>query len=190
MHTARDELSAGIRSLTGNTPDLNASISEATLVVGLRNDHELIEQACRAKEWDRLGEDGFVIRFIQEGGAERIVVGGNTDRGALYGTFRLLMLLAEGKEPHEVDTLECPANGIRMLNHWDNMDGSIERGYAGDSIFYRDHHFEWDENRVRDYARLLASVGINAISINNVNVHETETKLITSEPLPNRRGAK
>jgi alpha-glucuronidase len=78
-----------------------------------------------------------------------------------------------------LDVAEAPVNGLRMINHWDNMDGSIERGYAGRSIFYRNHRIVDDLSRVRDYARLLASVGINAISINNVNVHDEETKLIT-----------
>jgi alpha-glucuronidase len=71
-----------------------------------------------------------------------------------------------------------------MINHWDNMDGSIERGYAGNSIFFRDNQFISDKDSVRDYARLLASVGINGVSINNVNVHDQETRLITRELLP------
>ncbi|MDN6437140.1 MAG: alpha-glucuronidase, partial [Lactococcus sp.] len=71
-----------------------------------------------------------------------------------------------------------------MINHWDNMDGSIERGYAGDSIFYKDNTFRRDFKLIRQYARLLASVGINAISINNVNVHQVETRLILEESLP------
>ncbi len=79
---------------------------------------------------------------------------------------------------------EKPRTLIRMINQWDNADGSIERGYAGHSIFYEEGRIVSDLSRVRDYARLLASVGINAISINNVNVHEIETKFITPELLP------
>lgn len=182
MQTVQEEWTRGFHSLTGQKPVLNAPLSEASMVMGLRKDHEWIEQVCQPEEWEKLGEDGFVIRLVQDGDRKRIILGGNTDKGILYGTFRLLMLIAEGKEPHEIDTLESPSNGIRMINHWDNMDGSIERGYAGLSFFYRDHRFDWDYDRVRDYARLLASVGINTISINNVNVHETETRLI-KEPL-------
>jgi alpha-glucuronidase len=71
-----------------------------------------------------------------------------------------------------------------MINHWDNGDGSVERGYAGRSIFFKDYRFMPDTGRIRDYARLLACVGINAVSINNVNVHFNETKFITPEYLP------
>ncbi|MDR0886374.1 MAG: alpha-glucuronidase [Clostridiales Family XIII bacterium] len=91
--------------------------------------------------------------------------------------------------PNPQDILSEPITSIpdqsfRMINHWDNIDGSIERGYAGDSIFYKDNTFRRDFGIVRQYASLLASVGINAISINNVNVHRIETGLILEENLP------
>src|SRR5690606_35114456 len=77
-----------------------------------------------------------------------------------------------------------PKSQLRLMNQWDNADGSIERGYAGNSIFYDKGEFQSDSTRVKDYARLLASVGINGISINNVNVHEVETLFITEKKLP------
>lgn len=73
---------------------------------------------------------------------------------------------------------------LRMINQWDNIDGSIERGYAGKSIFFENNRITTDLTRIRDYARLLASSGLNAISINNVNVHHWETKFLTEEYLP------
>src|SRR5699024_9247071 len=74
---------------------------------------------------------------------------------------------------------ETPKNKVRMINHWDDMDGSVERGYAGQSFFYKDYKFIKDRQRIYDYARLLSSVGINALTINNVNVHKMETELLT-----------
>src|SRR5690625_7394298 len=71
-----------------------------------------------------------------------------------------------------------------MINQWDNMDGSVERGYSGDTIFFVNNGFTDDLNRVKDYARMLASTGINSISINNVNVWEIETYLISERFLP------
>jgi alpha-glucuronidase len=71
-----------------------------------------------------------------------------------------------------------------MMNHWDNADGSIERGYSGQSIFYQNGEITHQTDRIRDYARMLASIGINRISINNVNVHETETSFVTEQCLP------
>lgn len=74
-------------------------------------------------------------------------------------------------------------NGLRMINHWDNFDGSVERGYSGRSFLYEDNRFTRDLERIRDYARLMSSAGINAIAINNVNVHALET-LFISKYLP------
>lgn len=82
--------------------------------------------------------------------------------------------------------IHAPQCQIRMLNHWDNMNpfdhmGSVERGYAGNSIFFQDHDITSDLHTITEYARLLSSIGINAITINNVNVHKLETQLITDK---------
>ncbi len=71
-----------------------------------------------------------------------------------------------------------------MLDHWDNVAvhpvmGQVERGYAGGSLFWRDGAARRDLARLRDYARLLAACGVNAVSVNNVNVHATEARLLT-----------
>lgn len=75
---------------------------------------------------------------------------------------------------------ELPDMPLRMLNHWDNMDGSIERGYAGSSFFFKEGEILLND-RTRDYIRLAASVGINGVVINNVNVSGDATRLITDE---------
>lgn len=72
-----------------------------------------------------------------------------------------------------------PDQSIRMLNHWDNFDGTIERGYAGESIFFSNNQFRKDHETLREYARLLTSIGMNAVSINNVNVRGKAKWLIT-----------
>ncbi len=124
--------------------------------------------------------------FFQEGyGIERdgnrYVVKAFTEQGLLYGMFGLYRLLVTGKT--EFPYVSIPDQSIRMINHWDNFDGSIERGYAGESVYYEDNHFRGDLDLIRQYARLLCSVGINAISINNVNVHQMETYFIEPEYL-------
>jgi alpha-glucuronidase len=83
-----------------------------------------------------------------------------------------------------MNVLDNPLNMLRMVNQWDNLDGSIERGYAGRSILYKNNKIVRNKKRVRDYARLLASVGINSIVLNNVNVHYHETRLLTERYLP------
>src|SRR5262249_43950097 len=98
-----------------------------------------------------------------------VVIAGGNDAGMLYGVFAFLRRIAIGEPVIGVDIHEEPAAPVRILNHWDNLDGTIERGYAGGSIFWADGHVVRDLRRVREYARLMASVGINGCSINNVN---------------------
>lgn len=131
-----------------------------------------------------LEADGFTLVHVREGGENCLLLTGESARGVLYGAFHLLRLISMGTSPEGLNVRECPRNRLRMINQWDNADGSIERGYAGLSIFYRNGSIVADVHRVRDYARMLASIGINAISINNVNVHEVETRFITGELLP------
>ncbi|QJC51102.1 alpha-glucuronidase [Paenibacillus albicereus] len=137
-----------------------------------------------AAAWDGLPDDpaGESYRLVERGGI--VVVAGSGPAGVLYGAFHLRRLLRSGAPLGGLDVAERPANALRMINQWDNADGSVERGYAGRSIFYRDGEFVRDRTRIRDYARLLASAGINALAINNVNVHARETRFIGEEDLP------
>ena len=114
-----------------------------------------------------LGREGYAI--TEENG--RIHICAARENGLLYGTFRFLLVVSSGKEIKGISLQEIPQNPVRMLNQWDNIDGSIERGYAGNSFFYENGKV-CVTKRITDYARLLCSVGINAISINNVNVRE------------------
>ena len=104
--------------------------------------------------------------------------------GALYGVYECLMKLAAGEDPKNYSVESSPAFSARVINHWDNLDGTIERGYAGKSLFFDNCSFTYDKKRMTDYARALASIGINQISINNVNVTRDSAKLITLEMLP------
>lgn len=104
------------------------------------------------------------------------------ESGLLYGIFHLLRCVAMEKFLGAVNECCNPDNPLRMLNHWDNMDGSIERGYSGESFFFEDGNVVVNERTV-DYARLAASTGINGVVINNVNVKEEATWLITDRYL-------
>ena len=100
------------------------------------------------------------------------------ENGVLYGAFHILRVIAMEEELAKVQVCCCPDNPLRMYNHWDNMDGSIERGYSGNSFFFENAEVIVDE-RTRDYARFAASIGINGVVINNVNVKNEATWLIT-----------
>ncbi|KAK4505061.1 hypothetical protein PRZ48_003024 [Zasmidium cellare] len=111
--------------------------------------------------------DGFSLRTQGNGKVVRIV--GHNERGALYGAFEYLSRLAQGTLSSNVDYTTSPSAPIRWTNEWDNMDGSIERGYAGNSIFFENGAVLANLSRVTQYARLLASIRVNAVVVNNVN---------------------
>jgi alpha-glucuronidase len=123
---------------------------------------------------------GFTLRVSDSG----ISIVGADETGALYGVYRFFALLALGKLHYKLEITDAPVSAIRMINHWDNIDGTIERGYAGRSLFFADNRIVYDKERVTDYARLLASIGINRLSINNVNVRGDAKRLITDDFLP------
>ncbi|HIB1872920.1 TPA: alpha-glucuronidase [Enterococcus faecium] len=121
-----------------------------------------------------LGDEGFKITKEEH----RTIVHANTSKGWLYGFFELYKQLVRSNAiPTNVRSI--PDQSIRMLNHWDNFDGTIERGYAGESIFFSNNQFRQDHETLREYARLLTSIGMNAVSINNVNVRGKAKWLIT-----------
>jgi alpha-glucuronidase len=122
-------------------------------------------------------KEGFLLK--EENSEIHII--GKTEAGILYGVFELIRRIAAGSSLRGMKLIECPKNPLRMLNHWDNSDGSIERGYAGQSFFFENDELLVNDRTV-DYARLVASTGINGVVINNVNVHSgTATKLIKEE---------
>lgn len=107
-----------------------------------------------------------------------VKVSANQPEGLIYGFFHLVRKYQQSEDP-EVSLLSNPKNKIRMINHWDNFDGSVERGYAGRSLFFSNNEFRLQDERFNQYAKMLASVGINALTINNVNVHQKESYFIT-----------
>lgn len=120
-----------------------------------------------------LGEEGYEI--CEDHGKVTVSSGG--EKGLLYGSFACIRLMQSEKTFAGIHIRKIPSAPLRMLNHWDNMDGSIERGYSGESFFFGNQQV-FVNDRTRVYARLAASVGINAVVINNVNVKGNATKLI------------
>ncbi|MFI8533672.1 alpha-glucuronidase [Streptomyces aquilus] len=122
--------------------------------------------------------------FTYERGDGRATVTASGARGLLYGFFHAVRLGEEAFLGEPVRETHRPAVGLRMLDHWDNVAvhpvmGQVERGYAGGSLFWEDGRARGDLDRVAAYGRLLASCGINAVAVNNVNVHEAEARLLT-----------
>src|ERR1051326_1409381 len=102
-----------------------------------------------------LKADGFWLKTVQRNGAKYWLIIGGNDRGVLYGTCALLAQIAEQKSVSAIDDLQNSSAPIRWVSQWDNLDGSIERGYAGRSIFFDGGNIRSDLSRANDYARLL-----------------------------------
>jgi alpha-glucuronidase len=130
------------------------------------------EAEARFPHWhpaERIGPEGFTIATVRDGGHTDWIIAGADAQGVLYGVFHLLMAIAEERDLSSLNVTSSPAVPIRWVDQWDNLDGSIERGYAGRSIFFADGGVRPDLSRASEYARLLASVGINGCAVNNVN---------------------
>lgn len=121
-----------------------------------------------------LGNEGFRVYRDKKG----LVLSANNDLGLLYGSYALLRDNAAGKAIALRE--EIPAYNVRVLNHWDNLDGTIERGYSGHSIWNWDELPDVVSPRYREYAIANASVGINGIVLNNVNA---SSKILSAEYL-------
>ena len=137
----------------------------------------LPDLSFRLETESSLGE-GYRIRFEADGCC--VISGGTT--GILYGSYALIRrALCGEKLPSSLSS--SPRYSLRMINCWDNMDGTIERGYSGRSLFFEGGHFQYDPFRMRELGRLMASVGLNVLCINNVNVH-FPAQLLLEDTLP------
>jgi alpha-glucuronidase len=185
---AAEEFRLGIQRLLGFSPAVFPAGTGEKANSDLRRESGEVNRGVRLGLFSTLGksfqlsgeklaEGGFVIKTI----GNNLFIAGGDESGILYGVFRFLSLLAQGKTAGNLDIKEEPSSPLRMINHWDNLDGTIERGSAGPSIFYKNNRFDYNCQRIKDYARLLASIGINRLSINNVNVRAAAKLLITEE---------
>ncbi len=170
VQKAGEELLAGIGGMLGVEPRRVTQLpTDGAIVAGtltaLRQAHPgLLPDGV-------LSTDGFWLKATTVGGARHLVIAGQSDRGVLYGAFALLRKIGVGESLAAIDQRDTPYAPIRWVNEWNNIDGSIERGYGGRSIFWEAGHIRDDLSRVNEYGRLLASLGINGISINNVNAN-------------------
>ncbi|HZC27311.1 MAG TPA: alpha-glucuronidase family glycosyl hydrolase, partial [Actinopolymorphaceae bacterium] len=171
LPSAEAELARGLTGLLGRTIDVVPGPSrDGAVVLGTPDTSPIVRAQVPAAVLSEVGDEGYVLRRARVGGFDVVLVASTGDRGVLYGAFHLLRLLQTQRSLRTLDVTERPVNPLRLANHWDNLDRSVERGYAGESIFH------WDElpqtqPRYVDYARTLASVGVNGTVVNNVNAN-------------------
>jgi alpha-glucuronidase len=166
----REELSTGCTLLLGAKIPITETIDhDGAVLVGTPKSSPLI---ARLKlDLAALGSEGFVIRSLRVNGRATTVIASAGETGALYGAFHFLRLLQTGQPIDQLNVSQKPRLQVRMLNHWDNLNGTIERGYAGRSLWKWEELPEMVDERLRDYARLNASLGITATALNNVNAN-------------------
>ena len=168
---AEDGSRLWLRQTPVNQASVRCLVTSPTLAVAreelaaLWQGGEVDLQLCADETHRRLGKEGYTIR-TSEG---KTVLEAATEQGLLYATYHLLRLQAEGADCTRLDIREKPTFDIRVLNHWDNLDGTVERGYAGRSLWKWEELTDSVPARYREYARANASVGINGTVLNNVN---------------------
>ncbi len=172
LQTARSELKRGLDGLLKK--ELASTRANGTrdraILVGTARAPAIVKLGLPLES---LGPDGFVIRTLTTDGARSIVIAGKSDKGALYGVYHFLRLVQTGQALTALDIRSQPRTQLRLLNHWDNLDRHVERGYAGQSIWDWHKLPDWLDPRYTDYARACASIGINGAVLTNVNANAT-----------------
>lgn len=176
----RNELETALNGLLGKAIPLTTSAADGTasVVIGTPGSSASIRSLKLEKELSSLGSEGFIIRNIRIQGSNKIVIASAGERGLLYGAFHFLRLLQTGKNIAVLGISQTPDVQLRLIDHWDNLDRSVERGYAGKSLWNWDDLPGTVDPRLRDYARATASIGINGVTLNNVNAN---SKFLTGE---------
>ena len=172
LKNAAQELSRGIEQMLGRSIGTSAEVSGDAIVLGTLAQ---VRAAAKMRPAQELTGDGYWITRAKIHGHRCIVIAGADERGVLYGVFGLWGRIARG-ESIPANEVQQPSAPIRWVNQWDNLDGRIERGYGGPSIFFADGKVRDDLTRAGEYARLLASVGINGCTVNNVNADAADAR--------------
>jgi len=172
IQSAKKELDKGLEGLLGHKVQSFTSPGGNGLVIaGTPSGSPVVASLKLNDKLAGLGQEGYLIINTKYRNKKVIVIASNGDAGVLYGVFNFLRLLQTNQPVKSLSITSAPKIKIRLLNHWDNLDRSVERGYAGLSLW------NWEtlpgklDERYTDYARANASVGINGTVLTNVNAN-------------------
>jgi alpha-glucuronidase len=168
LNIAKEELLNGLTGLLGKKISTD---TDAGILVGTPVNSAIIRATISANELTFLGKEGFIIRTVKTALKNKIIITANTDIGVLYGVFHFLRLLQTHQNILQLSITSVPKIQTRILNHWDNLNRTVERGYAGMSIWDWHKLPGYIDQRYTDYARANASIGINATVLTNVNAN-------------------
>ena len=164
---AKTELIQGLEGLLGSKI---AEKNNGNVLVGLINNSTAIRSLIPVTDFKKIGQEGFIIRTFKTG-QHKILITANTDIGVLYGVFHFLRLVQTTQNLDQLSIVSFPKIKTRILNHWDNLNRTVERGYAGMSIWDWHKLPDYIDQRYIDYARANASIGINGTVLTNVNAN-------------------
>ncbi len=176
----RKEFVSGVSGLLGASLPIVDRIERDGVIVVATSESKLIAGLNWKQQLTALGPEGFRIATLRVAGHSATVIASQSDVGALHGVFYYLRLLQTLKPIARLDVSEKPGVQLRLLDHWDNLDGTIERGYAGRSLWSWSELPQKIDPRLSDYARANASIGINGALLNNVNAN---AQILTAEYL-------
>ncbi|HRI20693.1 MAG TPA: alpha-glucuronidase family glycosyl hydrolase, partial [Panacibacter sp.] len=170
MLAAKQELINGLQGLLGKKVPVINKMVQGEIYIATSTD-KLARSLISAEAFTKIGNEGFIIQTTITNQKKIIVIAANTGIGVLYGCFHFLRLLQTHQRIEQLSVSNSPLIQLRMLDHWDNLSRTVERGYAGISIWNWQTLPGYTDKRYIDYARANASIGINAVALNNVNAN-------------------
>ena len=171
LSVAKNELILGLEGLLGKKVLQQSGLANASLVAGTPKSSSIISSLSLNERLALVGDEGFVIVTAKVNQKKIIVIAANSDIGVLYGVFHFLRLLQTEQNIQQLSIVSAPKIKHRLLNHWDNLNRTVERGYAGFSIWDWHKLPDYIDQRYIDYARANASIGINGAVVTNVNAN-------------------
>lgn len=169
LEAAGAELSLGLKGLVGEEISTSDHVQNGSIIAGTPGTSNLIADLSLEDELNQLGPEGYMIEHREVDGNQLTIIASNEDIGVLYGVFAFLRQLQTLQDLEGLSVKSSPKVEFRVVNHWDNLDRLVERGYAGLSLWDWGSLPDYKDPRYVDYARMNASIGINATAINNVN---------------------
>jgi len=169
---AGEEMRNGLESMLGKEiPDFTSVKKHGIIVIGTPENSGIIASLRLEDQLADKGDEGYIIISSKYKRKNIFVIAANSDAGVLYGTFHFLRMIQTHQDISSLAAGSSPKTKIRLLNHWDNLNRSVERGYAGLSLWNWEDLPGTIDPRYKDYARANASIGINASVLTNVNAN-------------------
>ena len=173
VQTAARELKQASQSMFGFSPRITTVARGAKVIIGTAETSAWIKQRTEELGIERIKADGFIIKTVKEGNSSVLVIAGRIPAGCVFGSFDLIRRLQLGQAPDKLDVLENPQIPIRMVDHWAYFRGHISDNWNGggrdDSIYSWEELRSGDHKLIRDWVRMLAAAGWNAICPSEVN---------------------